>query len=111
MPPNWNLSVLSLIPKVAHPEVITFRRIGLCNTFYKIITKVIVNRLRPFIDKMISPFQSAFMLGRSCAGNALIAQEILHSFHRKKDKKGFMILGINLKKLMTKWNGTLLEML
>ncbi|KAL0293662.1 UNVERIFIED_CONTAM: hypothetical protein Sangu_3233500 [Sesamum angustifolium] len=53
-----------------------FRPISCCNVLYKVITKIIVQRLRSVLDKMISPSQNAFVPGRSIGDNILLAQEI-----------------------------------
>ena len=47
---------LVLIPKVPNPESVTqLRSISLCNTLYKLLTKLLVNRLKPFLLAMIHP--------------------------------------------------------
>lgn len=57
--PKINKTNITLIPKTNHPESITqYRSIGLCNTIYKIITKIIVNRIRPLMLKLINPTAS-----------------------------------------------------
>jgi hypothetical protein len=54
-----NQTFLVLIPKVAKPEsVLQFRPISLCNVNFKILTKVIVNRLKPMIPNLVSKHQS-----------------------------------------------------
>ena len=40
------------------------RPISLCNLSYKISSKLIANRLRPFLDRFISSSQAAFVSGR-----------------------------------------------
>lgn len=51
-----NRTMLVHIPKVAKPETLgQMRLISLCNVMYKIITKVIVNRLKPFLLGLVSP--------------------------------------------------------
>ena len=54
-----------LIPKVQGPETIgSYRPISLYNSVYKIISKVLVGRICPYLDKIISPCQAAFVPGR-----------------------------------------------
>lgn len=64
-PEGANDTLLALIPKCQFPETISqFRPISLCNTSYKVITKILVRRMRPFVDDFFSPFQSSFIPGR-----------------------------------------------
>ena len=61
---SLNHTYITLIPKMNnHDEVTHFRPISLCNVTYKIISKILVNRLKPLMDKLISPFQNAFIPG------------------------------------------------
>lgn len=102
-----NKTLISLIPKSDNPENIKmFRPISLCNVRYKIVTKIIVARLRPLLDKIISPFQSSFIPGRSTSDNIIITQEVLHTLRSKKGKKGGILLKIDLEKAYDKisWN-------
>lgn len=75
----------------------SYRPISLCNTIYKMISKVIVARLRPYLDELISP-QTAFVLGRKGINNAIIVQELLHMLSIKKGKVRFMVVKIDLEK-------------
>ena len=82
-----NRTQLALIPKIQGPETETLRThkpINLCNIVYKVVTKIIVARLRPFLEKLISPLQTAFVLERKGIDNAIIAQEIIHFLGKKK---------------------------
>lgn len=64
MPPEVNNTTVVLIPKIPNPIKITdFRSISLCNVIYKVVSKCMVNRLRPVLDGIISPTQSAFIPG------------------------------------------------
>lgn len=59
-----NHTNIVLIPKGDKPRKITqFRPISLCNVVYKIISKVLTNRLKKVVSKVISPNQSAFVVG------------------------------------------------
>jgi hypothetical protein len=57
------------------------RPISLCNVIYKVVSKFLVNRLRPLLQGIISPMHRAFILDRLITDNALIAFECLHAIH------------------------------
>ena len=76
-----------------------FRPISLCNVIYKIISKVLANRLKPIINDIISKSQSAFIANRLITDNVLIAFESLH--HMKTNctgRTGFMALKLDMSK-------------
>ena len=55
-PDYLNRTLIALIAKIQSPETLSnYRPISLCNTVYKIVTKIIVARLRPHLDKLVSP--------------------------------------------------------
>jgi hypothetical protein len=86
MPENFNMTKIVLIPKMDDAsELKDYRPISLCNVIYKIISKCLVNRLRPFLKDLISENQSAFLPGRLISDNALIAFECFHAIHRSKN--------------------------
>ena len=84
-----NHSFIALIPKGNNVAFINqFRPISLCNVLYKIISKLLANRLKQILNKLISPWQTAFIPSRNIQENTFIAQEILHSMKKKKGKTG-----------------------
>ena len=76
---SLNTTFITLIPKIKHPKKVShFRPISLCNVIYKLISKVVVNRLKKVLAQTILESQSAFLLGRLIYDNILMAFETLH---------------------------------
>src|SRR4051812_8253988 len=73
-PPELNATNICLIPKCANPKNMKdLRPISLCNVVYKLIAKVLANRLKPLLGRCVSEEQSAFVEGRSILDNAMVA--------------------------------------
>lgn len=79
MPPDWNITELCLLPKVQNPNHMKdLRPISLCSVVYKIVSKVMCDRLKMMLPKLISQAQGAFVGGRLISDNLLIAHEMIH---------------------------------
>ena len=98
--PNYmNQTLITLIPKCRSPESLSnYWPISLCNTIYKIVTKIIVNWIRPFLSGLISSLQAAFVPGRKGLDNAIIVQELIHTMSKKKGRTGVMAIKLDLEK-------------
>lgn len=104
---SMNNTLLTLIPK--HMELARaadFRPIALCNVIYKVVTKVVSNRIRHILPHIISGFQSSFIRGRNTTDNTLILQEMVHSMQHISSNKGFMVVKLDLQKTydMMEWH-------
>lgn len=105
MPQGLNDTLISTIPKVSNSELVSqFHPISLCNVSYKVITKVMANRIRHILPKIISPEQSSFVPGRQIVDNIITYQEIVHSMKKKKGKVGYMMFKIDLEKAYDRLN-------
>ena len=110
IPSGLNHTLVTLVPKAISPKHMhLFRPISLCCTVYKIISKIIVDRIRPLLGKWISPNQVSFVPGRQISDNIMIAQEILHKCKSSRGEKGFMAWKIDLSKAYDKLNWTFIE--
>lgn len=75
------------------------RPISLCNMVYKIISKVLANRLKEVIDSIISDTQSVFIPNRLITGNIMVAFEFMHYIKRKqKGKESWMVQKLDMSK-------------
>lgn len=85
MPEGVNNTAIVLIPKIEQPlELKDYRPISLCNVVYKVVSKCLVNRLRPVLDEVVSEEQSASIQGRMITDNALLAFECFHAIQKNK---------------------------
>lgn len=100
MPRGINHTYICLIPKTKNPQKITeYRPISVCNVLYKITSKVLANRLKKILHKVISEAQSAFVLGRQITDNLVVAFETMHSISkRKKGKEGLLANKLDMSK-------------
>ena len=100
MLPDLNHTNTVLILKVKNSEKMSeYRLISLCNVVYKIISKVLANRLKQVLPDIISPTESAFVPGRLITNNVIVAYEALHSMHaRNKGKTSSLALKLDVSK-------------
>lgn len=97
---DWNLTVVTLIPKSKHPTSIKdFRPINLCNVSYKIKARTITNRFKVILGNIIDPHQSAFIPGRAITDNVILEYECMHWLRHSSNKQGFSALKLDMSKV------------
>ncbi|KAL0368410.1 UNVERIFIED_CONTAM: Retrovirus-related Pol polyprotein from type-2 retrotransposable element R2DM [Sesamum calycinum] len=80
-----NHTIIALVPKSEHsPSVADYRPISCCNVIYKVITKIIADRLSPALEQLIDSSQAAFVGGRNITDNIFLAQEMVRQYSRKR---------------------------
>jgi len=84
-PKGLNSSFIALIPKLKDPQHISdFRPISLIGCVYKVIAKILSNRLSKVRNHLIDERQSAFVKGRQLFHGVLIANEVVEEARRSK---------------------------
>jgi len=78
LPPRVNTTWITLIPKKSGAmEIGDFRSISMVGCLYKIISKVLTNRLKEVMPILVGENQTAFIAGRQIIDSALIANEVI----------------------------------
>ncbi|KAI0502710.1 hypothetical protein KFK09_017667 [Dendrobium nobile] len=97
MEQSWKETLIVLIPKIKCPqEPSHFWPISLCMTIYKVIAKMLLNRLEKVIHKLISTDQAAFVRGCSLSDHVLVAQEVFNKFRWSKSKGGLLAIKLDI---------------
>jgi hypothetical protein len=92
-----NSTFIALIPKVDCPQRLNeFRPISLVGSLYKILAKVLANRLRHVIGSVISEAQTAFVKDRQILDGILIANEVVDE--ARKSRKELMLFKVDFEK-------------
>ena len=96
--PNLNSNLVVLIPKVAGAERLDqYRPIALANFQFKIITKVIADRLAVVAPKIISQHQRGFIKGRNISDCICTTSEAINLL-KNRSFGGQIALKIDIKK-------------
>ena len=83
LPKGVNSTILALIPKKKGArEMKDYRPISCCNVLYKVISKIIANRLKQILPQFIAGNQSAFVQDRLLIENLMLATELVKDYHK-----------------------------
>lgn len=99
-PTPINNTHIAIIPKSKNPSSPKdFRPINLCNVVKKAITKVIANRMKHILPKVVDEKQNTFFKGRLIIVKVMIDMECFHWMEKKtKGKKEMMALKLDMSK-------------
>ncbi|GJT77946.1 RNA-directed DNA polymerase, eukaryota [Tanacetum coccineum] len=97
IPKGCNSSFIALIPKIPDANVVKdFRPISLIGSLYKIIAKILANRLVVVLGDIVNEVQSAFIADRQILDGPFILNEVLQWC--KSKKKQFLIFKVDFEK-------------
>lgn len=92
IPHQVNCTIVSLIPKIKNAaHVKDFRPIACCTILYKIISKILANRMQIILPDIINDSQSAFIKGRVIFDNIILGHELIKGYNRKNISPRCMI--------------------
>ena len=110
IPDNLNTTYLTLISKVDRPSSFAeYRPIALCNLLYKLVTKIIVGRMKETLGRFITQEQFGFLPDRQILDAAGIVQETILSIKQKN--LSAMVLKLDLEKSYDKVDRSMLHMI
>jgi hypothetical protein len=82
-----NCAYITLVPKKSDAEEVgDYRPISLVHSFAKLFSKLLANRLRPKMEKLVSCNQSAFIKGRNLHDNFLLVRQLARKIHTSKEQ-------------------------
>lgn len=90
MPSFLNKTDITFISKI--PSLVSasdFRTINLCHFAYKIISKVLANKFKTHLPELITPYQSAFVAGRSIQDIIFVAHEMFYFLKTRRKARGW----------------------
>ena len=101
-PKTWNSAIICLIPKRKDKlEYLKYwRPISLLCTDYKILTKILANRLKQILPNIILQEQNCTIPGRTIFNNLFLTRDLIK--YSKEKKTSFCILQIDQEKAFDK---------
>jgi len=104
-PKGSNASFIALIPKVKDPQNLNeYKPISLIGCVYKIMAKLLANRLKKVMPEIIDARQSTFIGGRHLLHSVLIANEAVEE--AKRCHKQFLVFKVDYERAYdsVSWN-------
>ncbi|PRQ24992.1 putative RNA-directed DNA polymerase [Rosa chinensis] len=96
--PHFNSSLIILVPKKDEADSISdYRPIALANFTFKVITKILADRLGLVASRIVSSNQSGFIKGRSIADPIILTSECVNLLDRES-KWGNLAIKLDISK-------------
>jgi len=90
-----NHTFITLAPKSANASSLpNLSPISCCNTLYKIISKILSNRLKQAIGELVSVQQSVFIKGRMISDATILAHELVRDFNYPMGSRSCLIVDL-----------------
>lgn len=87
-----NHTFLTLINKTPQATYMAdFRPISFVNMIYKLLSKLVADRMSKITPKLISPHQTTFIQGKVISDNTILVDEMVHRFGRIRTPKRFFL--------------------
>ena len=91
IPRGCNASFITMVPKRENPSTLNeYRTISLVSCVYKVISKILANRLKRVLLKVIDKYQTAILSGRGLLDSVLVVKETV-DFLKKEKQKGVIV--------------------
>ncbi|XP_048494804.1 uncharacterized protein LOC125494938 [Beta vulgaris subsp. vulgaris] len=91
LPKGSNMAFITLIAKIKNPNGFKdYRPISMVGSIYKIIAKLLTQRLKQVMSSLVGPLQTSFIEDRQILDGALIAGELFDSYKRNNKKAIFL---------------------
>ena len=104
---SLNSIFIVMVPKKERADDFKdFRPISLVGSLYKLIANVLANRLKKVMSRLVNKVKNAFMEGRQILDASLIANEVIDSMMRRKEKG--ILCKLDVEKAYDKLNWKLL---
>ena len=96
LPQSLKEGIIVLIPKPNKPRdlIKSYRPITLLNVSYKIISATIANRMKPVLQDIVDPCQSAYLKGRFIGDNVRLIYDIIQFM--KQERTSGILLGLDI---------------
>ncbi|XP_072072058.1 uncharacterized protein [Arachis hypogaea] len=105
LPTDSNITWVALAPKfIGAKEIKDLRPISMVGCVYKVISKVLVRRMRPVMPSLVGKTQSAFVRGRKIHDGALIACETVNWLKMRKKEAAIIKLDFQKAYDRVRWN-------